>query len=93
MTDQTPIKRAAAAIDENYNPDQAPILAAMFQDYAHAAFESIDTDELANAMLDVRSKEIPALYILGSDYEEDRLDALELAHTIKNWLTGKDTQQ
>ena len=76
-----PIERAAAAIDENYNPDQAPILAAMFQDYAHAAFESIDTDELASVIL---RAELPGGIKVG------HADRIALA--VKNWLTGKDQQ-
>lgn len=81
----TPIERAAAAIDENYNPDQAPILAAMFQDYAQAVFESIDTDELATKLWD----SVDDKGIQGRLYRDD---CTYLAHTIKNWLTGKDQQ-
>ena len=31
------IERAARAMDENFNPDRHPIMAAMFRDYAKAA--------------------------------------------------------
>lgn len=79
MTNQTPIERAAAAIDENYNPDQAPILAAMFQDYARAAYEAIDTNQLADV-------------ILAANLFGDRT-AMDAAQAVKNWLTGKVIQQ
>ena len=92
MTDQTPVERAAAAIDENYNPDQAPILAAMFQDYARAVFDSIDVKELSHLLDDHK-------YSYYDDYsghavcecgwgEPEHSD--HLAQAVKNWLTGKD---
>ena len=31
------VERAARALDENFNPDKYPILAAMFRDYAKTA--------------------------------------------------------
>lgn len=85
MTDQTPLERAAAAIDENYNPDQAPILAAMFQDYARTVFESIDTDELATVIGDnLTARNADGFIVVG--------DSAHIAQAVKDWLTGKDNQ-
>ena len=36
LSDET-VERAARALDENFNPDKYPILAAMFRDYAKTA--------------------------------------------------------
>ena len=35
------VDRAAEAMDRNYNPDQSPVLAAMFQDYARAVLGAV----------------------------------------------------
>lgn len=34
------IERAARAMDENFNPDEYPIMTAMFRDYAKTALEA-----------------------------------------------------
>ena len=39
VTDEM-VEAAARAMDRAYNPDRAPILAAMFRDYARAALEA-----------------------------------------------------
>ena len=39
ITDEM-VEAAARAVDHAYNPDRAPILAAMFRDYARAALEA-----------------------------------------------------
>ena len=39
--DAADVEKAARAMDESYNPDQSPILAAMFQDYARAVLATI----------------------------------------------------
>lgn len=39
------VDRAAEAMDRNYNPDQSPVLAAMFQDYARAALGTVGSVE------------------------------------------------
>ncbi len=41
------IEKAASSMDDQYNPDRFPILAAMFSDYAAAALPSIADDLLA----------------------------------------------
>ena len=82
----TPIERAAAAIDENYNPDQAPILAAMFQDYARAAYEAIDTDELAHLI----AEHLAAASGWPGRGDKMLHNATPIALAVKNWLTGKD---
>ena len=40
VTDEM-VETAARAMDHAYNPDRAPILAAMFRDYARAALEAV----------------------------------------------------
>ncbi len=43
MTDQIPaeaVEAAAKAMDENFNPDRYPVMAAMFEDYATVALEA-----------------------------------------------------
>ena len=39
------VERAAEAMDRNYNPDQSPVLAAMFQDYARAVLGAVGSVE------------------------------------------------
>lgn len=39
------IERAARAMDENFNPDRHPIMAAMFRDYAKAALTAAIGDD------------------------------------------------
>lgn len=49
------------------------------EDLAHAAFASIDTDQLADVIL--------AANLFGDG------TAMDAAHAVKNWLTGKVIQQ
>lgn len=42
MTDQDKLRdRIAATLDRNFNPDQYPIMAAMFRDYAQAIIDDL----------------------------------------------------
>lgn len=78
MTDQTPIGRAARALlaAASSNPE-LPI-----EVIARTAFDSIDVDQLAGVL---RSQ------ILGENTLAHSV-RLEIAHTVKNWLTGKDQE-
>ena len=38
--DEAEVEAAAKAIDDNYNPDRYPVMAAMFRDYAKAALSA-----------------------------------------------------
>ena len=49
VTDEM-VESAARAIDHAYNPDRAPILAAMFRDYARAALEAAAPQIAATAL-------------------------------------------
>ena len=40
ITDEM-VEVAAQAMDRAYNPERAPVLAAMFRDYARAALEAV----------------------------------------------------
>lgn len=51
VTDEM-VETAARAMDHAYNPDRAPILAAMFRDYARAALEAAAPLIAAQALRD-----------------------------------------
>ena len=44
LSDET-VERAARAMDENFNPDRHPIMAAMFRDYAKTALTAAIGDD------------------------------------------------
>ena len=51
VTDEA-VDVAARALDENFNPDRYPVLAAMFSDYARAALEAAAPLIAATALRD-----------------------------------------
>ena len=59
ITDEM-VETAARAIDHAYNPDRAPILAAMFRDYARAALEAAAPLIAAAALRDAADREMTA---------------------------------
>ena len=59
VTDEM-VETAARAIDHAYNPDRAPILAAMFRDYARAALEAAAPLIAAAALRDAADREMAA---------------------------------
>ena len=59
ITDEM-VETAARAIDHAYNPDRAPILAAMFRDYARAALEAVAPQIAAAALRDAADREMAA---------------------------------
>ena len=54
------VETAARAMDHAYNPDRAPILAAMFRDYARAALEAVAPLIAAAALRDAADREMTA---------------------------------
>ena len=59
VTDEM-VETAARAIDHAYNPDRAPILAAMFRDYALAALEAAAPQIAAAALREAADREMAA---------------------------------
>lgn len=96
MTDQTPIERAGNALMRNraYQagvafgvPDETEAEAKHRSEIIKAVLESIDTDELAEAIHGDQCPEDPdpGDYCTCDGAHYDRL-----ALVVKNWLTGKD---
>ena len=54
------VETAARAMDHAYNPDRAPILAAMFRDYARAALDAAAPLIAAAALRDAADREMTA---------------------------------
>ena len=66
------VETAARAMDHAYNPDRAPILAAMFRDYARAALEAAAPQIAAAALRDAADREMTAWepVLLSPDWVE-----------------------
>ena len=59
ITDEM-VETAARAVDHAYNPERAPILAAMFRDYALAALEAAAPQIAAAALREAADREMAA---------------------------------
>ena len=66
------VETAARAMDHAYNPDRAPILAAMFRDYARAALDAAAPLIAAAALRDAADREMTAWepVLLSPDWVE-----------------------
>src|SRR5699024_4127049 len=85
MTDQTPIERAAQAIRDDWQMGRQAT--ELDRRDARTAFESIDTNQLADALHGDQCPEDPdpGDYCTCDGAHYDRL-----ALVVKNWLTGKE---
>lgn len=78
VTDEM-VETAARAIDHAYNPGRAPILAAMFRDYARAALEAAAPAIAAATLRDAARRELAAWdgICMSSDWDDAVVDVCD----------------
>ena len=87
------VKTAARAIDRAYNPDRAPILAAMFRDYARAALEAVAPLIAAAALRDAADREMTAWepVLMSPDWVEAIESVCETLRARADWIEKEAT--
>lgn len=73
------VESAARAIDQAYNPERHPILAAMFRDYARAALNAAAPMIAAATLRDAARRELAAWdsICMSSDWDDAVVDVCD----------------